>query len=219
MDDDWRVVVTFPNEGHVTRMLEALHHRHRQLSDEVRSRLSDGIVVSSSGRYMFLYADTIDKAEEAGQVARDVLAEHDLHADLRVEHWHPMEEVWDSSPEGMRHDAAKERKAKHEIQQYEQRLRSLETGRPAWLVRVNLPSHHDAVELAKRLTDEGDSVVRRWKFLLVGALSENDANALVDKIRGYVPPETPIHIGKGLQDTRLAFYSAASMGGMPGNPS
>lgn len=215
MDDDWRVLLTFHNEGHAARMLEVLHHR--RLSAEVRSRLGEGVVVSSSGRYMFLYADAIDTAKEAGQVARDVLAEHDLHADLRVEHWHPMEEVWDSSPEGMRHDAAKERKAKHENQQYEQRLRSLDTGVPAWLVRVNLPSHHDAVELAKRLMDEGDSVVRRWKFLLVGAPSEDDANALAHKIRGYVPPETPVHIEEGFRDMR-GLYGTIANAGPPGNP-
>lgn len=54
MDEDWRVTATFTSEPHVARMLEAL--RHRRLADEVRHRLGGQIVVSSSGRHMFLYA-------------------------------------------------------------------------------------------------------------------------------------------------------------------
>lgn len=185
MDEDWRVLVTFRDESHVIRILEALHHRH--LRDEVRARLGEGIVVTSSARHIFLYTDTIDTAKEASQIVRDVLAEHDLPADLSLERWHPLEQMWDGSTGGMRHDTAVERKAKHEYDQRRQRQRSVETGVPEWTVRAELSSHHDAVQLTERLTADGESVIRRWKYLLVGATCEDDANALATKICGYAP--------------------------------
>jgi len=171
--------------------MNALRRRH--LSDELRSRLGERILVSSSGCHIFLYAGTMQTATRAGRVARDVLDEHELQADLRIEHWHPMEEVWDVSPEGMRHNAAKERRAKHENEQQWKRQRSLHTGLPEWTVRAALSSHHDAVALAARLSADGDSVVRRWKYLIVGATCEDDANTLARKIRGYAPAGTSIH--------------------------
>lgn len=194
MDEDWRVLVTFRNGSHGARVLEAL--RHRRLSDEVRARLGERIAVSSSGRHMFLYADTINTAKEARQVVSDVLAEHGLSADLSIARWHPLEQVWDDSPGGMQHDTAAEWTAKHEYDQHQERQRSVESGLPEWTVRAELPSHHDAVELAKRLTAEGDSVVRRWKYLLVGAACEDDANVLARKICEYAPADTSVETEK-----------------------
>jgi len=209
MDEDWRVTATFPDEPPVARMLDAL--RHRRLDDEMRRRLGGRIMVSSSGRYMFLYADSADAADEAEQVVRDVLAHDDLAADLKIEHWHPLEEVWDDSPAGMRHDADEERKIKHDYEQQQERQRSQETRLPEWAVRVELPSHQDAVALANRLAADGDSVVRRWKFLLVGANCEDDANVLAQKIREYAPSGTTIQTEGGAGGLRSMPLGNASV--------
>jgi hypothetical protein len=189
--------------------MEALRHRH--LSDEVRDRLGEQTVVSSSGRHMFLYTDTINTAKEASQVVRDVLAEHDLPADLSIERWHPLEQVWDGSPGGMRHDTAGERNAKHEYDQHQQRRRSAESGLAEWMVRAELSSHRDAVDLAKRLTADGDSVVRRWKYLLVGATCQDDADALARKISACAPADTSVQTERAGNDgsRSLAFASMA----------
>jgi hypothetical protein len=42
-------------------------------------------------------------------------------------------------------------------------------------VRVELPSHRQAVELAARLAAEGYSVVRRWLLVVVGANNAEQA--------------------------------------------
>jgi hypothetical protein len=42
-------------------------------------------------------------------------------------------------------------------------------------VRVKLPSHREVVELAASLAAEGYSVVRRWRFLIVGANNADQA--------------------------------------------
>lgn len=216
MDDDWRVTATFPDEPHVARMVEARHHR--LLSDEVRSRLGGRIKVSSSSRSMYLYAGSADAAEEAGKVVRDVLAQHNLAADLKLEHWHPLEQVWDDSPAGMRHDTAHERQLVHDYEQRQERQRSRDSRVPEWAVRVELPSHHDAVSLAKRLTADGDSVVRRWTLVLVGADCEDDANVLAQKVGEYAPPGTTIQTEGGAGGLRSPWIGRVSFPPPPPTP-
>jgi hypothetical protein len=44
------------------------------------------------------------------------------------------------------------------------------------------------VELAERLEAEGISpLVRRWKYLLIGTATDDDARALAERIRAEVP--------------------------------
>ncbi|MBV9451532.1 MAG: hypothetical protein JO345_37160 [Streptosporangiaceae bacterium] len=208
MDEDWRVTARFTGEPHVVQILEAL--RHRRLAGEVRRRLGEEIVVSSSGRHMFLYASNAEAAEEAAQVLRDVLGQHDLAADFRLERWHPLEQLWDDSPTGMRHDAAEERTIRHEHEQYQERQRSQETGLPEWMVRMELPSHHDAVALAQQMTAYGHRVIRRWKFVLAGASCEDDANVLARKIRGYAPEGAAIRTEGGAGGLRSMPFAGLS---------
>ncbi len=60
-------------------------------------------------------------------------------------------------------------------------------GHAQWEVRVDLPSHHDAVQLAERLRAEGRPVIRRWKFLVLGANDSDDADELARAIRQEAP--------------------------------
>jgi len=60
-------------------------------------------------------------------------------------------------------------------------------------VRIELASHSDAEKLADRL--EGDySVLRRWKYLLVGAESEDQANELAASLREQLPEGATLHV-------------------------
>src|SRR5260370_233600 len=52
---------------------------------------------------------------------------------------------------------------------------------------VGLPSHHDAVALAERLEAEGRPVIRRWKFLVLGANDEDDARDLARVVKQEAP--------------------------------
>jgi hypothetical protein len=51
-----------------------------------------------------------------------------------------------------------------------------------WQVRVELPSHRQTVELARRLRAEGRRVVRRWKYVMLGAANQDEAMALAGAI-------------------------------------
>src|SRR6516162_2257701 len=54
----------------------------------------------------------------------------------------------------------------------------LEEGYSPWEVRVELASHEEAEKLADELEQERLPVARRWRYLVVGAPSEAEAQAL-----------------------------------------
>jgi hypothetical protein len=57
---------------------------------------------------------------------------------------------------------------------------------------VECSSHRETVELAERLHGEGLSVVRRWRYLLVGAADEDAANVLAQRLRAEAPPGSTV---------------------------
>lgn len=194
MTEDWRVTATLHGDAPATRLLQALHEH--QVEDDVRNRLGNRVAVSGGNSHVFLYADTGDAAREAQSVLRDVLAQHGLAADLALDRWHPLEEEWEDAQVAMPR-SADERQAEHERLEDEETQESQATGLAEWEVRVELASHHDAQQLAKRLDGEGDSIVRRWKFLLVGANNEDQANALAETIGREAPAGAKIHVEPG----------------------
>src|SRR5438094_9086068 len=143
MDDGWRVCIAF---GVLPR---SLHSFRRALISALGSRLGDQVAVSSRrwGTQIFVYAPSIGSADEAAQVAREVLARHDVSAPVRTERWSPREQKWRDADE-MSADVAAERQALHEARQERERERSATSGLPAWQVRVDVPSHRDVEALA-----------------------------------------------------------------------
>ncbi len=80
-------------------------------------------------------------------------------------------------------------------------------------VRAQLPSHREAVALAARLAGEGYSVVRRWRFLVVGANNEDQAGEFAARIRHEAPADAVIsteEVGPGRPYT--VFELAAGSG-------
>jgi hypothetical protein len=59
-------------------------------------------------------------------------------------------------------------------------------------VRVQVPRHHEAVALAERLAAEKYSVVRRWRFLVVGANNADQAEEFAAKIRQEAPADAVV---------------------------
>jgi len=55
-------------------------------------------------------------------------------------------------------------------------------------VRVECQSHAEARDLADRLEQEGYAVERRWRYLIAGAASKEDAEALAARVHGEVEP-------------------------------
>jgi hypothetical protein len=194
MADDWRVTIDVDDERDGTQLAEWLSAL--DLEDEERSRVGDRVIVSRTGARVFLYSDSEGPARE---VLRTVTArvEHEgLSALTSLERWHPTEQVWkDASvplPESGT-DAAVE----HERQQAREAEESERTGDAQWEVRVELASHDDTVRLAERLESEDIPVVRRHTFLLAGAVNEDSARALAERLRAEAPEGARVEIEPG----------------------
>ena len=174
MDDGWRVCIAF-------RVLpRSLHSLRQALISALGSRLGDQVAVSSSrwGTQIFLYAPSAGSADEAAQVAREVLARHDVGAPVRTEFWSPRDQEWRDAADQPSADPVAEQQALHEARQERERQASVTFGRPAREVWVEVPSHDDVVALAEHLAAQGWQVRPHRRHLIVGADCEDDAKSL-----------------------------------------
>lgn len=189
--DDWRVTITVSGEtgaGQAQRSFSL-----RQAEKDIRGQVGRGIAVGAGDRRIFLYAGTETAARDAERVARDVLAGHGIATESAVHRWHPIEEQWEDPRLPMPQTEA-EREAEHQRLVGAETAESHAMGVAQWDVRVELGSHRQAVALARELESEGRVVVRRWKFLLVGASNEDEARELAGQIRQQAPPGTAIMV-------------------------
>jgi hypothetical protein len=190
MDDGWRVCIAFGGPGWRKSCREAL-------ISALDSRLGDQVAVSSSqwGTRIFVYAPSAGSADEAAQVAREVLTRHDVSAPVRTEFWSPRDQEWRDTADEPSADPVAERQALHEARQERERQASVTSGRPAWEVRVELPSHDDVMRLAGHLAAQGWRVRPHRRHLSVGADCEDDAKSLARELSG-----------DGLADADTAFH-------------
>jgi hypothetical protein len=121
-----------------------------------------------------------------------LLKERQLTGEFALDRWHPVEQEWEDAGAPLP-ETAQERQAEHEHRVEEETRESLATGQAEWEVRVELPSRHAAVELAKRLEGEGRSVARRWKYVVVGANNEDDAAELAKVVGQEAPAGASVH--------------------------
>jgi len=183
--DDWRVTVSVSP----AQQSDSL----RQVADDIRRQVSRGIAVSVADGQIFLYADTETAAGDAERMARDVLTGHGMTAESAVHRWHPIEEQWETPDVPMPQTTA-EREAEHQRLVDAEAAESRATGVDQWEVRADLGSHHQAVALARTLEGEGRAVVRRWKFLIVGASDQDEARELAGHIRQEAPPGAAVTV-------------------------
>ena len=183
-DGDWRVTATLHDEAQAGTVLRSLHER--ELADDVRRRLGRRVAVSADGARVFLYAGSENAAREAEGVARELLTGRGLGADFALDRWHPVAEEWEAADVAMP-QTEEQRAAEHQRLEDSETRESVATGAARWEVRVELPSHRDALHLSERLAADGHPVIRRWKFLVVGANDEDDARGLAGTITQLAP--------------------------------
>ena len=215
MADDWRVTISLEEGEHVNRILAAL--REREVRQELRDELGGRVAVSSDGPSLFLYADTRRAAEAGERALHEVLDEHHLHGEPRLDHWHPIEERWEDAriPEPRSETA---REVEHDRAESADTAESLSTGIAQWEVRVELASHRDAETLADALEADGDTVTRRSRYLLVSANDEDDAKTLAQRIEERAPAGATVHVepGSGVAWQLLPNNPFAIFGGLAG---
>jgi hypothetical protein len=137
MADDWRVCIAF---GDLPR--SSLDSFRQAVTTELGSRLRGQVAVSSNATQVFLYAPSIGLADEAAQVAREVLARRNISVGtVRTEGWSSREQDWRDADEVPVESAAEQERARHANWQERERERSVRTGSPRWQMRVALSSH------------------------------------------------------------------------------
>lgn len=204
MADDWRLAVTPQGEADPPAVLAmVLEH---ELEEESMERLGRtlAVEVSAGEASVFFYGDSEDQVREAERIVGSVLEAQGLDARLEVSRWHPIEERWEDAAVPLPRSEP-ERRAEADRLEAEEVLESRREG-PLWEVRLEFVDHRSMSKVADRLEAEGIPVLRRWKFLLVGAESEEQGNELAGRLRQEVPEGTAVTVeGSGELVGDVAF--------------
>jgi hypothetical protein len=186
MTDDFRIVVEFEEERHGLHFGRLLSER--EFEKEVRDKLGEGVLVTRDGPHVFLYSATGAQAEAARNMVRELVAQDELKASVSpVFRWHPVEERWEDASQPLP-QTGEQRETEHERWEEEQADEARTLGYAEWEVRVDLPSHKDAVAFAERLEAEGITpITRRWKYILIGTANDEDAKALAERLGAEAP--------------------------------
>ena len=173
MSDNWRIRVELPEEGHMSSLLDRLgldlgSDEAKRLAKELEGHR---LAVSRDDDVVFVYAESQAQAEQARRMVDAELADDGIDVRAQVERWLPQEERWSGEPP-------------QETWEQEE----LRHGYAPWEVRVELDSHEEADELADSLDQEGFNVVRRWRYLIVGTETEEQARELARRVHGQAEP-------------------------------
>ncbi len=185
-DNDWRITVRLHEGGQAGQAIARLSTH--KVEGEVHRRLGGRVMVGAGGAdELYLYTHSRDAALAAEQSVTEVLVSHGMRADFGLERWHPIEEEWEPAGAQLPSTPA-EMDAERQRLDAEETTESLAEGHALFEVRVQLPSHRDSVALAARLMSDGYQVVRRWRFLVVGANNADQAGEFAARIRQEAPP-------------------------------
>ena len=173
MSDNWRIRVELPEEGHMSSLLDRLgldlgSDEAKRLAKELEGHR---LAVSRDDDVVFVYAESQAQAEQARRMVDAELADDGVDIQAHVERWLPEEERWSGEPP-------------QETWEQEE----LRRGYAPWEVRVELDSHGEAETLADQLEGEGYDVARRWRYVVVGAASEEEARDLARRLHGEAEP-------------------------------
>jgi hypothetical protein len=173
MSDDWRIRIELGEAAHAETLLGRLgldlgSDEAQHLAKELQGHR---LAVSDDEDTVFVYVDAAAQADQARKIVEAELQDEGIEAEAITEHWLPEEERWSGEPPS---------------ETWEEEV--IEHGHAPWEVRVELPSHEEADKLADELEGEGFDVARRWRYLIVGAGSEEEARALAKRVHGDAEP-------------------------------
>lgn len=190
--DEFRIKV---QTKHPSQLLDAL----RQASVPEREReLLGRVATTHEDDHVFVYCDSQDAAEAVSDAVKRTLDSSGIEGALTVWRWHPLEERWEDpskplpSTEAQRDDELESIAPREDAE-------SLAAGYPEWEVRVSLPSHSDAKQLAERLKSEGLTLQRQWRHVILGANDEAQAHKFAERVKGEAPAGTDVVVeGNGM---------------------
>jgi hypothetical protein len=189
VNDDWRLRIELKDDQGPRGIRERLETA--DLEHNLAEAFSDRVIVSDDGTQVFCYAGSREQAESARELIESLASDHGWQIETEIRRWHPEAEEWED-PETPLPKSADEHSSEHSAMIERERAESASEGFPEFEVRVQCPSHREAIEFAHQLEREGVPSVRRWHYLLVGAPDEDSAHSLADRIREQAPPGTVV---------------------------
>jgi hypothetical protein len=201
--EDFRVEVDLDDEAHGYPLRERL--RALNLDDEARGRLGGNVVVTRDGPRVFAYASTEPQAREAERVLRELVSDEELSADVRVTRWHPVAEEWRDASLPLPSTPSGEEREYEEREAAERRETEAE-GTFDWHVVVELQTRDAARDLAQSLSQDGLAAKRRWRFVTVGAVTEQRAEELAERLRGELGESAEVRVEADLGDVAFGAF-------------
>ena len=183
-DEDWRVEVELDDEEHGYSLGERL--RALDLDDEARKRLGREVIVTRDGSRLFLYTVTHEEAQEAARVVEELTAAETLTAQFHTTRWHPVEEEWKDASLPLPRTPSEEA-LKRQRREERERKEVAAGGDYDWQVHVRARDRAEAVALERRLLEQSLPAKRRWRFLTIGALTEEQADEIASTVRDGLP--------------------------------
>ena len=197
MDDDFRVEVELDDEAHGYPLRERL--RALNLDDEARQRLGANVVITRDGSRLFAYTSSEARAREAERVISELAADAGLTADLAVTRWHPVAEEWRDASLPLP-ATAEEEEREYEEREAAERQEASEEGECDWHVVAELRTRESARDLSETLSGEGLPVSRRWRYVTIGAVTEERAAELADRLGSELGDSADVWIDAHLDD-------------------
>jgi hypothetical protein len=191
MNDDWRLRIELHDEGHARQLAQRL--QSPELEHDLDQSFHDRVVVSLEGSEVFCYAGAREQAQRAEQAIRKLAGDNGWLLESELKHWHPTAEEWEDPDAPLPANEIERAAERAELMESE-REEAAERGYPEFEVRVALERHRDTVRLAEQMREEGLPNVHRWKYLFIGALDEDTANALAERLRGEAPAGSTVTV-------------------------
>jgi hypothetical protein len=213
-NDDWRLQVDFVAEGAADALQDLLDAE--ELEHDLSKAFQDRVIVSRNETTLFLYAGDQGQAEKAQALVERLAREDEEEIKIDFRRWHPLSETWEPADKPMP-DEPDEERAERQVAIEREMKETEERGYPLFEVRVDLPSRGEAKRFADQLRADGLQVVRRWKYLLVGAIDEDHARELAAQIRSEAPAGSEVVAQGTLQSTYAEVRKPfAFLGGLLG---
>jgi hypothetical protein len=175
--DEWRVEVELADERSAHALADRL--RSHDPDDRTQDRLGRHVVVTRDGPHVFLYCASEAQAREAERVARELAP---AEATITVTRWHPDEEAWKDALIPLPATEAERAAERARLEETEEREAAAE-GSFEWEVHVDAPDRGTAVALERELEDTALDVHRLWRYLVIGAPTQERANELAGDLR------------------------------------
>jgi hypothetical protein len=199
LEDEWRVEVKLEGDEQGASFGELL--KSHNLDDDARKRLGGEVVVTRDGPQLYLYAWHEQSAREAERVVRELLEAEGLVAEVELKRWHPAADEWKPADEPLPETAGEE-EAERESHEERAAREAAASGHYEWQVVAHTPDHKSARDFAHKLQRRDLPVKQRWRYVLIGVATEDDAIELGKELEGEVPPGTEVGVRANPSDVK-----------------